>query len=184
MWKSLKNYYFKNIVHSSIIFCVCIAPVQVHNWAKYEGSKLNHAVRRATWRIELQWLPFKKYRLYSLIHVHILGAYVHICAKYEVSVIKPVDGRTVHRQWQWQQQRRQWRHTTDNSWLYRLIGMTAIWANNNRQWVAKVASDWLSLVQSEKIMVWSDWFENLFRTLIFVSFKAGSTALYISPDVT
>ena len=39
----------------------------------------------------------KKYRLYSLIHVHILGAYVHICAKYEVSVIKPVDRRTVHR---------------------------------------------------------------------------------------
>ena len=65
MWKSLKNYYFKNIAHSCIIFCVCIAPLQVHNSAKYEGSKLNHAVRRATWRIELKWLPFKKYRLYS-----------------------------------------------------------------------------------------------------------------------
>ena len=125
MWKSLKNYYFKNIVYSCIIFCVCIAPVQVHNWAKYEGSKLNHAVRRATWKIELKWLPFKKYRLYSLIHVHILGAYVHICAKYEVSVIKPVD-RTVQR---WQQQWWQRRHTPDNSWLYRLIGMTAKWAN-------------------------------------------------------
>ena len=49
-----------------------------------------------TCKNELQWLPFKKNRLYSLIHVHILGAYVHICAKYEVSVTKPVD-RTVHR---------------------------------------------------------------------------------------
>ena len=75
MWKSLKNY-FKNIVHSCIILCVCIAPVEIHNWAKYEGSKLNHVVRRATWRIELKWLPFKKNRLYSLIHVHILGAHV------------------------------------------------------------------------------------------------------------
>ena len=25
-----------------------------------------------------------------IIHVHILGAYVHMCARYEVSVIKPV----------------------------------------------------------------------------------------------
>ena len=32
-----------------------------------------------------------------LIHVHILGACVHMCARYEVSVIKPVAGRTVHR---------------------------------------------------------------------------------------
>ena len=47
---------------------------------KYEGSKLNHAVRRATWRNELKWLPFTKYRLCSLIHVHILGAYMCICA--------------------------------------------------------------------------------------------------------
>ena len=78
MWKTLKNYYFENIVHSCIIFCVCIAPVEMHTWAKYEGSKLNHVARRATWRIELKCLPFKKYRLYSLIHVHILGAYVHI----------------------------------------------------------------------------------------------------------
>ena len=28
--------------------------------------------------------------------MHILGAYVHVCARYEVSVIKPVDRRTVH----------------------------------------------------------------------------------------
>ena len=32
------------------------------------------------------------------MHVHILEAYVHICARYEVSVIKPVARRTVHRQ--------------------------------------------------------------------------------------
>ena len=31
------------------------------------------------------------------MHVHILGTYVHICARYEVSVIKPVARRTVHR---------------------------------------------------------------------------------------
>ena len=78
---------------------------------------------------------------YSLIHVHILGAYVHICAKYEVSVIKPVDRRTVHRwwcqqQWQW----RQWWYTMDNSWLYRLLGRTAKWAKNI--WHCKVICDY------------------------------------------
>ena len=31
------------------------------------------------------------------MHGHILGAYVHMCARYEVSVIKPVAGRTVAR---------------------------------------------------------------------------------------
>ena len=36
----------------------------------------------------------------------------NICVRYEVSVIKPVDRKTVHR---WRRQRR--RHTTDNSWL-------------------------------------------------------------------
>ena len=29
--KIFKNYYFKNIVQSCIIFCMCIAPVQAHN---------------------------------------------------------------------------------------------------------------------------------------------------------
>ena len=48
--------------------------------------------------------------------MHILGAYVHICVRYEVSVIKPVARRTVHRWWQWW-----WCHTMDNSWLHRLI---------------------------------------------------------------
>ena len=41
------------------------------------------------------------------MYVHILEAYVYMCARYEVSVIKPVAKRTVHRQWQqwwwWQQ---------------------------------------------------------------------------------
>ena len=31
------------------------------------------------------------------MYVQILGAYVHICARYEVSVTKPVARRTVHR---------------------------------------------------------------------------------------
>ena len=52
------------------------------------------------------------------MHVHILGAYVHICARYEVSVIKPVARRTVHRWYQWQCQIH---HMKDNSWLHRLI---------------------------------------------------------------
>ena len=30
--------------------------------------------------------------------MHILGANVHICTRYEVSVIKPVAGMPVHRQ--------------------------------------------------------------------------------------
>ena len=62
--------------------------------------------------------------------MHILGAYVHICARYKVSVIKPVD-RTVHRWWQCWWQHQQW-HTKDNSWLHRLIcyqQMSQKWAN-------------------------------------------------------
>ena len=56
------------------------------------------------------------------MHVHILGAYVHICARCEVSVIKPV-ARTVHRWCQWQCQR--WT-------IHDCIGSSAIskWANN------------------------------------------------------
>ena len=79
--KTFKKIIILRIVHSYIIFCVCIAPVQVHNWAKYEGSKLNHAVRRATWRIELKWLPFKKYRLYSLTNscAYTRGICAHMC---------------------------------------------------------------------------------------------------------
>ena len=45
-----KNSNFNNVVHSCIICCVCVAPIQVHNLAKYEGSKFNHVVSRATER--------------------------------------------------------------------------------------------------------------------------------------
>ena len=31
-----------------------------------------------------------------IIHVHILGAYVYVCVRYEVSVIKPVARKTVY----------------------------------------------------------------------------------------
>ena len=31
------------------------------------------------------------------MHVHIQGTYVHIYARYEVSVIKPVAAKTVHK---------------------------------------------------------------------------------------
>ena len=45
----LKIYnYLKNIVHSYIISSVYVTPVQVYNWAKYEGSKFNHVASRAT----------------------------------------------------------------------------------------------------------------------------------------
>ena len=65
------------------------------------------------------------------MHVHILEAYVHICTRYKVSVIKPVNRRTVHR-WQWQQQWWcQWWHTADNSWLHRLI----CYQQMSQQWI-------------------------------------------------
>ena len=124
MWK----YHFKNIIHSCIISCVCIAPVQVQNWAKHGGSMLHHVVRRASWRNELNWLPFKKIQVvFTNSCACILGVYVHICKRYEVSVIKPVDRGTIH--WWWWCQC--W-HTTDNSWLCRLFGMTAKIANHRR----------------------------------------------------
>ena len=47
-------------------FSLCVGPLQVHNWAKYEGYKLNHVVRRTTKRNDLKWLSFIKYRMYWL----------------------------------------------------------------------------------------------------------------------
>ena len=34
--------------------------------------------------------PVQMHYIDLIIHVHILGAYVHVCARYEVSLIKPV----------------------------------------------------------------------------------------------
>ena len=47
---------FKNIDHGCIITSVWLAPAQMYNCAKYEGSKLNHDVGRGG-----TWLPFEKY---------------------------------------------------------------------------------------------------------------------------
>ena len=50
-WGKVQNVNFfkinnlKNIVHGYLISSVSVAPVKVHNWAKYEGSKLNHVVK-------------------------------------------------------------------------------------------------------------------------------------------
>ena len=46
----LKIYNFKNIIHSCIISCISIAPVQLHIRAKYEDSLLNYIVRKAMQR--------------------------------------------------------------------------------------------------------------------------------------
>ena len=78
----------------------------------------------------------------TLTQYYILGVYLHVSARHEVSMIKAVTGTAVHRhqhqwwqQWrwcQWQHQRRwQW-HTTDKSWLHRLIGMYAKWAKKEK----------------------------------------------------
>ena len=64
----------------------------------------------------------------SIFHVHILEVYVHVSARYKVSMSNAVTGIAVHRWWhqRWRQQ-----HTMDKSWLHRLIGMYAKWANKN-----------------------------------------------------
>ena len=33
----------------------------------------------------------------TVLYMHILGAYLYMCARYEVSIIKPVARRAVHR---------------------------------------------------------------------------------------
>ena len=43
-----KNPNFKNIINRCIISSLWIAPVWMHNCAKYEGSNLNHVDRRVT----------------------------------------------------------------------------------------------------------------------------------------
>ena len=43
-----KIHNFKNITNRCIISSVWVAPVLMHNCAKYEGSKFNHVDRRAT----------------------------------------------------------------------------------------------------------------------------------------
>ena len=57
---------------------------------------------------------------WALSDGHIYYSYVHIYARYEVSMIKPVAAKTVHR-WQC--------HMTDNSWLHRLIIINAKYTN-------------------------------------------------------
>ena len=49
--------------------------------------------RKANQRKIPKWLPFKNYKSESLIFdVHMLGTYVHMCTKYEVSMSNHVPG--------------------------------------------------------------------------------------------
>ena len=75
-------------------FFVCLALVSVY--ITYEGAMINHIGRKGNYRIEEKWLPFRNIGQIGLIF-HVLG-----CAKYKVSMIKPVARRVVHRRWQWQ----------------------------------------------------------------------------------
>ena len=46
-----------------------------------------------------KWLPFKSVGQIDLIfHVDVLGAYVRMCTRFEVSMVKSVAIHTVHRQ--------------------------------------------------------------------------------------
>ena len=46
------------------------------------------------WTLKL-WTPFKNvHHIDLMLHVHVLGGKMHI--KYEVSIIKTVDRRTIH----------------------------------------------------------------------------------------
>ena len=62
---------------------------------------------------------------------------MHISARYKVSVINGLTEPAVHiwHQWQWQYQWPWRRHTTDKSWLHRLIGMYAKLAKNCIQYL-------------------------------------------------
>ena len=62
--------------------------------------------------------------------IYTRGIYVHLSARYEVSMKNAVTGTDVHRCWhQWWWQWCQW-HMMDQSWLHWLIGMYAKWTKN------------------------------------------------------
>ena len=68
-----------------------------------------------------------------IFNVHILGLWMHICARYEVSMMKAVTRTAVHRCCQHECRCGHGRqhHTTDRAWLHRLITK---WAKKYKMW--------------------------------------------------
>ena len=62
---------------------------------KYEVSMIMYVDMRANKRKVPKNLPIKNYKSDLIFNVHILGAYVHIHIKYEVSIFNPVARRDV-----------------------------------------------------------------------------------------
>ena len=95
----LKNVHkLENLGHSDLLISVCLDLVSIHIYVRCEGSMINHVSRRGNHSEKENWLAFNNLGQGDLtFHVHILGPYVQICAKYEVSVTQPVARRAVHR---------------------------------------------------------------------------------------
>ena len=68
----------------------------MHIYVKYEGSMIKHTGRIRNYREN--GCHFKNVGHIDLMRIP--EAYVHVIVRYEVSVIKPVAGKTVHRQCQ------------------------------------------------------------------------------------
>ena len=62
-------------------------------------KSLNHLGRRGDYWTKEKWLPFKNTGHIDIIfHVHMLGViYVHICLRYEITMIKQVARQRGHR---------------------------------------------------------------------------------------
>ena len=102
--------------------------------------------------------------------MHILGACLHKCVRYEVSVIKPVDRRTVHRRLQWWQRWCQWRrcqrrHTTDNSWLH---GSSAISKSANNK----------DGMNPRKELAWFNYLYNIYKPVPRKSWSVARSMWY------
>ena len=88
---------YSDLVISVYLDLVVSMPICV----TYEGSTINHTDRRGNYSEKEKRLSFKNIGNIDLIfHVHTLVAYMHTCAKYEVSIIMPVARKTVQRQCQ------------------------------------------------------------------------------------
>ena len=75
-------------------------------WVEYECTSLTHDQLKNVHKLEKIGHSDLVILCLGLIFcVHVLGSQVHMCARYEVSVIEPVGRRNVHRR----------QHTTANS---------------------------------------------------------------------
>ena len=93
----------ENLGHSDLDLFVSLTLVQMDFCTKYKGSMTYHKGRTGKCRKKGKWFPSKNIGNFMLMST----TYVHMCAKYEFCMMKPVARRTVHRQRsQCQQQRR------------------------------------------------------------------------------